>query len=116
MSEKIDDGKVLDDSKVEQASGAEKNLIEKTDDSKAIDDSKSEQAIGGYEEPAVQSNGNDAETNGVFFVPVFFAANANVVVNTNITFNLATTANVTVATNTNTVANVNVATNTNTED
>jgi hypothetical protein len=94
----------------------EENMSEKIDDGKVIGDGKIEQAAGGYEEPAVQSNGDDAETNGIFFIPVFVAVNANIVTNANATMNvnLATTANVTIVANTNSVANVNVATNTNT--
>ncbi len=116
MDEEINNAKFIDDSKTEQTSGVEGNKSEKIDDVKLIGDSKVEQAAGGYEEPAVQSNGDGDETNGIFFVPVFVAVTPNIVTNANVTMNvnLTTTANVTVVANTNTVANVNVATNTNT--
>ena len=92
MSEKIDDGKV-------------------TEDSKVLDESKAEQVSGGYEEPAVQCTGNDAQTEGIFFVPVFLAVNANVVVNAVVAVNASAAANMNVAANGNVTANVFTSTN-----
>jgi hypothetical protein len=86
------------------------------DDSKALDESKIEQVSGGYEEPAVQYTGDDAETNGIFFIPVFIAANANVVVNANAAANINAGANANAVANVNAVANANASTNANVMD
>jgi hypothetical protein len=69
-------------------------MSEKINDGKVIGDSKVEQVSGGYEEPSVQYNGADAQTEGVLFVPVFSSVNANLVTITdtlvNININQAT--------------------------
>lgn len=94
----------------------DENMSEKRNDAKVICDGKAEQVSGGYEEPAVQYNGADAQAEGIVIASALTAVNANIVaitdtvVNTNI--NHTTNQLMNIVANVNTSAMINVNANT----
>lgn len=66
-----------------------------------------------YESPAVQSTNEDQPDNGIFFIPVTVAVNANVVANVNGAANANAVANVNVGANANVMTNANAGVNAN---
>lgn len=80
------------------------------------------QVSAGYEDPAAQGGEPEPASNGIFFVPVFVAVNANFAINVNaaananaaMNANVATTVNATVVANANAGFNANASMNVNT--
>lgn len=69
-----------------------------------------------YEPPDVELTEEDLDRvhgEGFFFIPVFFAANANAIANANVAFNANAASNANAVSNANTVANVNYVANAN---
>lgn len=87
---------------------AKEKGIELTEkDFEVMTDSDLKSAAGGYVPPEMQSM-DSQRLGGFFFIPVFFAANANILANVNLATNINVDANANVNFNANVHTNANV--------